>query len=153
MRTILSIALLWGLFISGFAQVADNVQEATRYRVNQDNICTLADNHQFQSFAVTQADLNLPEGKSNVQLDELGDFIFLKSAPQLNELGDFIFLKSAPQLNELGDFIFLKSAPQLNELGDFIFLKSAPQLNELGDFIFLKSSTQLDELGDFIFLK
>ena len=123
MRTILSIALLWGLFISGFAQVADNVQEATRYRVNQDNIYTLTGNHQFHSLEVIQSDYNLTQIKSNAQLNELGDWIFLKSSGQLNELSDWIFLKSAPQLNELGDWIFLKSSGQLNELSDWIFLK------------------------------
>ena len=61
MRTILSIALIWGLFISGFAQVADNVQEATRYRVNQDNITTLAENHAFQSSEVTQTEFKFLE--------------------------------------------------------------------------------------------
>ena len=108
MRTILSIALVWGLFVSGFAQVADNVQEATRYRVNQDNIYTLTGNHQFHSLEVIQSDYNLTQSKSNAQLYELGDWIFVKSSPQLNELGDWIFVKSSSQLNELGDWIFVK---------------------------------------------
>ena len=72
MRTILSIALIWGLFISGFAQVANNVQEATRYRVNQDNITTLAESHAFQSFEVTQTEFKFLESRSASQLDELG---------------------------------------------------------------------------------
>jgi hypothetical protein len=113
MRTILSIAFIWGLFISGFAQVADNVQEATRYRVNQDNISTLTDNNQSQSLEATQTDLILLENRSSPQLNELGDLIWLKSSSQLNELGDLIWLKSSSQLNELGDLIWLKSAPQL----------------------------------------
>ena len=143
MRTILSIALLGGLFISGFAQVADNVQEAARYRVNQDNISTLTSNYQFQTSEATGVDLNLPENRSNTQLDELGaDGILLKSAEQLDELGaDGILLKSAEQLDELGaDGILLKSATQLDELGaDGILLKSATQLDELGaDGILLK---------------
>jgi len=72
MRTILSIALFWGLFVSGFAQVADNVEEATRYRVNQDNITTLAQSHAFQSFEVPQTELKFLESRSSSQLEELG---------------------------------------------------------------------------------
>ena len=64
MRTILSIALIWGLFISGFAQVADNVQEATRYRVNQDNITTMADNQQTYTAEVSQSELKFLENRS-----------------------------------------------------------------------------------------
>jgi hypothetical protein len=138
MRSILSIALLLGLFISGFAQVADNVQEATRYRVNQDNISTLTYNNQFQTSEAINVEQSLLDSRSSAQLSELGDYIFLKSSGQLNELGDYIFLKSSGQLSELGDYIFLKSSGQLNELGDYIFLKSSGQLNELGDYIFLK---------------
>ena len=108
MRTILSIALLLGLFVSGFAQIADNVQEAARYRVNQDNISTLTDNHQFQTSEATSVEINLTDSRSNAQLNELGEGIFLKSSSQLNELGEGIFLKSSSQLNELGEGIFLK---------------------------------------------
>jgi hypothetical protein len=72
MRTILSIALIWGLFISGFAQVADNVQEATRYRVNQDNMSTVTGNHYIQSSEITQTELKFLDRRSSSQLDELG---------------------------------------------------------------------------------
>ena len=88
MRTILSIALIWGLFISGFAQVADNVQEATRYRVNQDNITTLTENHAFQSSALTQTELRFLERRSSSQLEELGGrYGWVRSGSQLEELG------------------------------------------------------------------
>ena len=113
MRTILSIALLLGLFISGFAQVADNVQEAARYRVNQDNISTLTNNNQFQSSEATSVELILPESRSNAQLNELGEGMWLKSSSQLNELGEGMWLKSSSQLNELGEGMWLKSSPRL----------------------------------------
>ena len=104
MRTILSIALLWGLIMSGFAQVADNVQEATRYRVNQDNISTFADNHQFQSLEVTQADIKRLEFRSSSQLEELGGrYGWVRSSSQLEELGGrYGWGRSSSQLEELG---------------------------------------------------
>ena len=104
MRTILSIALVWGLFISGFAQVADNVQEATRYRVNQDNITTLAENHAFQSFEVTRSELKFLDLRSSSQLEELGGrYGWVRSASQLDELGGrYGWVRSASQLDELG---------------------------------------------------
>ena len=88
MRTILSIALIWGLFISGFAQVADNVQEATRYRVNQDNITTFADNQTSYNSEVSQSELKFLENRSTSQLEELGGkYGWVRSASQLEELG------------------------------------------------------------------
>jgi len=88
MRTILSISLVWGLFISGFAQVADNVQEATRYRVNQDNITTLADNHMSFASEVSQSELKFLENRSSSQLEELGGkFGWVRTSSQLEELG------------------------------------------------------------------
>nr|MCU0332622.1 hypothetical protein [Ignavibacteriaceae bacterium] len=104
MRTILSIALVWGLFISGFAQVADNVQEATRYRVNQDNITTLAENHAFQSSEATQSEFKFLESRSSTQLDELGaKYGWVRSGSQLDELGaKYGWVRSGSQLDELG---------------------------------------------------
>ena len=64
MRTILSIALIWGLFVSGFAQVADNVQEATRYRVNQDNITISNNAHPSYTADLTQSELKFLENRS-----------------------------------------------------------------------------------------
>ena len=104
MRTILSIALIWGLFISGFAQVADNVEEATRYRVNQDNITTLAENHTFQSSEATQTELKFLERRSASQLEELGSkYGWVRSGSQLEELGSkYGWVRSGSQLEELG---------------------------------------------------
>ncbi|NWG27876.1 MAG: hypothetical protein HXY48_04995 [Ignavibacteriaceae bacterium] len=104
MRIILSIALLWGLFISGFAQVADNVQEATRYRVNQDNITTLAEDQQFQASDLTQSELKFLENRSSSQLDELGGkYGWVRSGSQLDELGGkYGWVRSGSQLDELG---------------------------------------------------
>ena len=88
MRTILSIALIWGLFVSGFAQVADNVQEATRYRVNQDNITILAEHQLSNSSEATQSELKFLENRSSSQLEELGGkYGWVRSASQLEELG------------------------------------------------------------------
>jgi len=120
MRTILSIALVWGLFISGFAQVADNVQEATRYRVNQDNITTLADNHQQYTSEVIQSELKFLENRSASQLEELGTkYGWVRSASQLEELGTkYGWVRSASQLEELGTkYGWVRSASQLEELG------------------------------------
>ncbi|MCC7093972.1 MAG: hypothetical protein IT277_07245 [Ignavibacteriaceae bacterium] len=104
MRTILSIALIWGLFISGYAQVADNVQEATRYRVNQDNISTVTLNHNTHSTEITQTELKFLELKSGLQLDELGaKYGWVRSGSQLDELGaKYGWVRSGSQLDELG---------------------------------------------------
>ena len=104
MRTILSIALVWGLFISGFAQVADNVQEATRYRVNQDNITTLADDQQSYYSEVSQSEFKFLENRSSSQLQELGgQYGWVRSTSQLEELGGkYGWVRSASQLEELG---------------------------------------------------
>ena len=104
MRTILSIALVWGLFVSGFAQVADNVQEATRYRVNQDNITILTDNHLTNTAEVTQSELKFLENRSSSQLEELGSkYGWVRSSAQLEELGSkYGWVRSSAQLEELG---------------------------------------------------
>ncbi len=109
MRTILSIALIWGLFISGFAQVANNVEEATRYRVNQDNITTLAENHAFQSSEVTQTEFKFLERRSGSQLEELGSkYGWVRSGSQLEELGSkYGWVRSGSQLEELGSQVRL----------------------------------------------
>jgi len=71
-KLILSITLCGGLFISALAQVADNVDQATRYRVAQDNITAIAESHNLSSFEVTHSVLRVLENKSNSQLEELG---------------------------------------------------------------------------------
>ena len=120
MRTILSIALIWGLFISGFAQVANNVQEATRYRVNQDNITALAERHAFQSFEVTQTEFKFLASRSSSQLEELGTkYGWVRSGSQLDELGTkYGWVRSGSQLDELGTkYGWVRSSSQLDELG------------------------------------
>ena len=120
MRTILSIALVWGLFISGFAQVADNVQEATRYRVNQDNITIFADHSQSLSFEATKSELRFLDLKSSSQLDELGGkYGWIRSSSQLDELGGkYGWVRSGSQLDELGGkYGWVRSGSQLDELG------------------------------------
>jgi len=104
MRIILSVALIWGLFISGFAQVADNVQEATRYRVNQDNITTLTDHQQINSSEIYQSELKFLENRSSSQLEELGTkYGWVRSSSQLEELGTkYGWVRSSSQLEELG---------------------------------------------------
>ena len=120
MRTILSIALIWGLFISGFAQVANNVQEATRYRVNQDNISTITSNHNILSSEITQTELKFLDRKSSSQLDELGGrYGWVRSGSQLDELGGrYGWVRSGSQLDELGGrYGWVRSGSQLDELG------------------------------------
>ena len=46
MRLFVLSLIVGGLFISGYAQVANNVQKADRYRVTQDNIIiTVSETH------------------------------------------------------------------------------------------------------------
>ena len=119
-KLILSLTLCGGLFISGLAQVADNVNEATRYRVAQDNITAIAESHNLSSFEVTQTDLQVLESRSNAQLDELGSrFGWVRSSSQLEELGSrFGWVRSSSQLEELGSrFGWVRSSSQLEELG------------------------------------
>jgi len=120
MRIILSLALCGGLFISGLAQVADNVQEATRYRVSQDNIVTVAIDHQTSSFEDISTDLKLLENRSNGQLQELGGrYGWVRSGSQLDELGGrYGWVRSGSQLDELGGrYGWVRSGSQLDELG------------------------------------
>ena len=93
MRIILSLALCGGLFMSGVAQVADNVQEATRYRVSQDNITSIATSQEQSSVEFAQSEMRALDNKSSVQLKELGDetdgrYGWVRSGSQLGELGD-----------------------------------------------------------------
>ncbi len=79
-----------GLVISGYAQVADNVQKADRYRVTQDNIIiTVSETH--ASSSIGEEFLNdaiKVEFRSNSQLEELGArYAFTRSGLQLEELG------------------------------------------------------------------
>jgi hypothetical protein len=106
MRLFILSILVVGLFISGYAQVAENVQKADRYRVTQDNrIITVSETHasssnseDFLNDAVTV------EFRSNSQLEELGSrYGFARSSSQLEELGSrYGFARSSSQLEELG---------------------------------------------------
>ena len=73
MRLFILSLLAGGLFLSGYAQVADNVQKATRYRVTQDNIMTVSESHATSptSEEFLNDAINV-EFRSNSQLEELG---------------------------------------------------------------------------------
>ncbi len=125
MRIILSLAFCGGLFMSGLAQVADNVQEATRYRVCQDNITSIAESHDLTSVEVSQSEMRVLENKSSAQLQELGDetdgrYGWVRSGSQLEELGSrYGWVRSGSQLEELGSrYGWVRSGSQLEELGD-----------------------------------
>ena len=90
MRLFILSILVVGLFISGYAQVAENVQKADRYRVTQDNrIITVSETHVLSSN--NEEFLNdavKVEFRSNSQLDELGSrYGWSRSGTQLDELG------------------------------------------------------------------
>ena len=91
--------------MSGYAQVADNVEKATRYRVTQDNIIAVSETH--ASSSIVEEFLNDAinvEFRSNSQLEELGSrYGFTRSSTQLEELGSrYGFTRSSTQLEELG---------------------------------------------------
>ncbi len=105
MRYILSVLLAGGLFFTGLAQVADNVDEATRFRVTVDNITTVAKQNSNTSIAeVNPSDVRILDNRSNAQLEELGSrFGWVRSNTQLEELGSrFGWVRSNSQLDELG---------------------------------------------------
>ena len=138
MRLIVLSLLVGGLFISCYAQVADNVQKADRYRVTQDNIIiTVSETHPSSSNGeYFLNDAVQVEFRSNSQLEELGArYGFTRSSSQLEELGArYGFTRSSSQLEELGArYGFTRSSSQLEELGArYGFTRSSSQLDELG---------------------
>ncbi len=106
MRLFILSLFVVGLFISGYAQVADNVQKADRYRVTQDSrIITVSENHASSSNGEDFLnDAVKVEFRSNSQLEELGiRYAFARSSSQLEELGiRYAFARSSSQLEELG---------------------------------------------------
>ncbi|MEE9450540.1 MAG: hypothetical protein V3V72_10860, partial [Ignavibacteriaceae bacterium] len=118
---ILSVLLAGGLFFTGLAQVADNVDEATRFRVTVDNITTVTRQNTNTSIAeVNPSDVRILDNRSNFQLEELGSrYGWVRSNTQLNELGSrYGWVRSNTQLNELGSrYGWVRSNTQLNELG------------------------------------
>ncbi len=122
MRLFILSLFVVGLFISGYAQVADNVQKADRYRVTQDNrIITVSETHALSSNNEEFLNDALKvEFRSNSQLEELGSrYAFSRSGSQLEELGSrYAFSRSSSQLEELGcRYAFSRSGSQLEELG------------------------------------
>jgi hypothetical protein len=122
MRLFILSLFVVGLFISGYAQVADNVQKADRYRVTQDNrIITVSETYASSSNGEDfLSDAIKVEFRSNSQLEELGArYGFARSSTQLEELGArYGFARSSTQLEELGArYGFARSSTQLEELG------------------------------------
>ena len=137
MRYILSVLLAGVLSFTGLAQVADNVDEATRFRVTVDNITTVAKQNSNTSIAeVNLSDVRILDNRSNFQLDELGSrHGWVRSDSQIEELGSrHGWVRSNSQLNELGSrHGWVRSNSQLNELGSrHGWVRSNSQLNELG---------------------
>jgi len=121
MRLFILSLLVGGLFLSSYAQVANNVEKATRYRVNQDNIITVPEAQ--NSSSVTEEFLNdviYVESRSASQLEELGSrYGWSRSGSQLDELGSrYGWSRSGSQLDELGSrYGWSRSGSQLDELG------------------------------------
>ena len=117
LKLILSIFLVGGLLVSTLAQV----EQATRYRVTEDNITTVAEHHNFTSSDVQNVtDLRILANRSNSQLDELGSrYGWVRSNSQLEELGSrYGWVRSNSQLDELGSrYGWVRSNSQLDELG------------------------------------
>jgi hypothetical protein len=105
MRYILSVLLAGGLFFTGLAQVADNVDEATRFRVTVDNMTTVAKQNSNTSIAeVNPTDVRILDSRSNFQLNELGGrHGWVRSNSQLEDLGGrHGWVRSNSQLEDLG---------------------------------------------------
>ncbi len=107
--------------MSGNAQVADNVEKATRYRVVQDNIMTVSESQVStnNSEQILSDAINV-DLRSNAQLDELGSrYGWTRSGSQLDELGSrYGWTRSGSQLDELGSrYGWSRSGPLLDELG------------------------------------
>jgi len=119
MRSFILSVLLGGLIISGYAQVADNVQEATRFSVTQDNIIAVPETHNNSSEINLNDAINV-DFRSSSQLDELGSrYGWARSNSQLDELGSrYGWARSNSQLDELGSrYGWARSNSQLDELG------------------------------------
>ena len=120
MRLFILSLLVGGLFLSCYAQVA-NVEKATRYRVNQDNIIAVPETHVSSSFSDEYLNdaINV-DFRSNSQLEELGSrYGWTRSSSQLDELGSrYGWTRSSSQLDELGSrYGWTRSSSQLDELG------------------------------------
>ena len=106
MRLFILSLFVVGLFISGYAQVADNVQKADRYRATQDSrIITVSETHALSSNGEDFLnDAVKVEFRSNSQLEELGSrYGWSRSGTQLEELGSrYGWSRSGTQLEELG---------------------------------------------------
>jgi len=74
MRLFVLSLIVGGLFISSYAQVANNVEKADRYRVAKDNIIvTVSETHASSSNSEEFLnDAIKVEFRSNSQLEELG---------------------------------------------------------------------------------
>ena len=70
MRSFILSVLLGGLIISGYAQVADNVEEATRFSVSQDNIIAVPETHNYNSSEINLNDAINVDFRSSSQLEE-----------------------------------------------------------------------------------
>ena len=96
-KLILSLILSGVLFVAGFAQSLDNVEQAVRYHANF-NASTL--NQPFSS-TVSVAVL---DNRSNSQLQSLGSsWGWVRSSSQLQDLGSsWGWVRSSSQLQDLG---------------------------------------------------
>ena len=102
---ILSLVIFGGLFFSGIAQIADNVDQAVRYRISEDNITAVTESHNNTSILEeNHSDMRVLEQRSNAQLEELGSLYgWVRSSTQLDELGSLYgWVRSSTQLDELG---------------------------------------------------
>jgi hypothetical protein len=150
---VLSLVICGGLFYSGIAQTADNVDQAVRYRISEDNMTTFAETNSFTSeVAEHQVDLRVLDHYSNTQLEQLGSrYGWVRSSAQLDELGSrYGWVRSSAQLDELGSrYGWVRSSVQLDELGSrYGWVRSSAQLDELGSrYGWVRSSVQLEELG------
>ncbi len=94
MRSFILSVLLGGLIISGYAQVADNVEEATRFSVSQDNIIAVPETHNYNSSEINLNDAINVDFRSSSQLEELGSR-YGRSEEHTSELQSHSFISYA----------------------------------------------------------
>ena len=136
--------------VSGFAQTATNVEQASRFRVSSD-ASTLNTTSATGVENNVAGKVNIPDftQKSSSQLEVMGSrYGYATSNSQLSELGSrYGYATSNSQLSELGSrYGYATSNSQLSELGSrYGYATSNSQLSELGSrYGYATSNSQLN---------
>jgi hypothetical protein len=149
-KALFSMVLLGMLVTPLFAQSADNVEKALRFRAKAANQEVVQGGRSARIEPQDVALTPVPLKGSRAQLEHLGGFIWNHSDSQLEDLGGFAWNSSNSQLEDLGGYIWNSSDSQLEDLGGYIWLSSGSQLKDLGGYIWSNSESQLKDLGGYI---